>query len=302
MRKLPLLLRLELERVAGSGAVIAFAVFVLLPTLIFMYIGLLFWAPLSRQAIEVLQLIRPGIDVYHSLFSDYVDAVKSLTGLVLGFWAGFPMLVMVSIVIAVLISGERASGTFELLVTRPVARWELVLSRVLSFIFLSLVILLVANTLNIATIALSLYNGLGLRVVVRALQDAWKYIAYYTAASWLYVLAVTSLSLVVAIYSRRTFLPVLAVLGYYISITALPGFANAVAHGPIARRITELFKYLDISRYTSTILYRWVYGPAARMTESGIAVSYSAAFAIVLGLSLTLITLSLILVEKIDLS
>ncbi len=302
MKRLPLLLRLELERVAGSGAVIAFAVFVLLPTLIFMYVGLLFWAPLSRQAIEVLRLIRPGVDVYHNLFNDYISAVKSLTGLVLGFWAGFPMLVMVSIVIAVLISGERASGTFELLVTRPVARWELVLSRILSFIFLSLVILLVANTLNIATIALSLYNGLGLRVVVRALQDAWKYIAYYTAASWLYVLAVTSLSLVTAIYSRRTFLPVLAVLGYYISITALPGFANAVAHGLIARRIAELFRYLDISRYTSTILYKWVYGPAAKMTESGIAVSYPAAFTIVLGLSLTLITLSLILVERMDLS
>ena len=295
------LLSMDTRILAGSGGFIAYMLFVLLPSVIALYVAGLFWMPQSRQAVLALEFAEPGVDVYKALHSEYIGTVKSLSGMVTGFWAGFPMLVMASLVASSFISGERGNGTFDLLATKPVRRFELVLSKVLGFMLLSLITLLVVHTTNVLIVAASFYNGLGAGAVLHALADALEYVGYYTTVSWLYVLAVTGLTLLLSTQTKKIYIVVLGVVGYYIGLAITGQVVSGLVGGAVAQEINTILLNADFSYHANIILNKWVYGTLSNIPYQGIKPSYHGSLAALTIVPVLLLLVALIVIERRDL-
>ncbi|MDK2384072.1 MAG: hypothetical protein QI199_04590, partial [Candidatus Korarchaeota archaeon] len=147
------LVRLDTPLVLRSGKILAFTMLAVTPTLIVMYVAGLFWIPQSWQNLRLARIMMDVENLYGSTLDEYLGVLRGMHGMVAGFWAGFPMMVMTSIVAAGFVSGERASGTFDLLATKPGRRYELVASQVLVFLGYAFLVLLVVHVLNVLVVA-----------------------------------------------------------------------------------------------------------------------------------------------------
>ncbi len=285
-----------------SGKMLAFTLLALLPTLIVLYVAGLFWIPQSWQAVRLVEILGRVSDPYSKLHGEFIDAVKSMSGMITGFWAGFPMLIVASLVAAGFVSSERASGTFDLLATKPVHRYELVASKILVFLAYSLLILLIVQALNVLVVASSFFSGLGFQAVLRALWDARSLVAYYALASWLYVFAVTGLTLLFSVKTTREFVAVMGVVGYYIALVFSAGMVQTLMPGRTGRMISEILGYADFSQHARIVLTQWVYGSLQPLGSRVIPVSYTSSLLVLVAAPLLLVALSLYVVEKMDLA
>lgn len=299
--RLFILLDLELRRLAGSGIMITFILFSLLPAILILYLAGLFWIPESHQMIEIVRVSNPNLNVYKSLLKDYFNTIKSLQDLVLGFWAGFPMLIVVSIISSNFISRERSTGTFDLLVTRPIRRYELVASKVLAFLFLSFIVLLITHTLNISAIALSFYNALGISKVLEAIHGSWKYILYYTLGSWLYLFIIMGLTLIISTQTKKMYIPSMSVIGYYIAIEIASSTIRTIVHGYTAKTLNAFLRYANFSYHISVIMTKWLYGNLTSLTSYIFRPNYALSLILVTALPLFFIVISFLIIERKDL-
>ena len=293
---------MDLRLVLSSGKFLAFAMLAVLPTLVTFYVAGLFWVPQSWQNLRLLELTNPGREVYELVLDEYLEVVKGFSEMILGFWAGFPMLVMTSLVVSDFIAGERASGTFDLLATKPVRRYELVASKLIVFLASSIPLLLFVHTINVLIVALSFYSGLGAGEVLRALWDSREYIAYYTIASWLYVLAASALTIFLSIWTKRGYLAVMGAVGYYIALGTTAGIVQGVVGGRTGKLIAELLGYADFSYHTRVVLYEWIHGSLEALQGRILPASYPLSLAILVGIPLLLYAIALRILEDMDLT
>ena len=257
--------------------------------------------PQSHQAVITLEYIHPGTSVYEALHTEYISTVKSLAGMVTGFWAGFPMLVIASLVASSFISGERGNGTFDLLATKPIRRYELVLSKVIGFSLLSLVALVVVQTINVLVVAASFYNGLGAGKVWDALTDSSRYIGYYTLISWLYLIAILGLTLLISTQTKKVYIVVLGVVGYYIGLAITSQIITGLIGGSIAQEISTILLNADFSYHANIVLHQWVYGTLENIPYKGITPSYSVSLMALTIIPILLIVATLVIMERKDL-
>ncbi|MEB3755346.1 MAG: ABC transporter permease subunit [Desulfurococcales archaeon] len=295
------LLSMDTRILAGSGGFIAFILFIMLPSIIALYVAGLFWMPQSHQAVITLEYIHPGTSVYEALHTEYISTVKSLAGMVTGFWAGFPMLVIASLVASSFISGERGNGTFDLLATKPIRRYELVLSKVIGFSLLSLVALVVVQTINVLVVAASFYNGLGAGKVWDALTDSSRYIGYYTLISWLYLIAILGLTLLISTQTKKVYIVVLGVVGYYIGLAITSQIITGLIGGSIAQEISTILLNADFSYHANIVLHQWVYGTLENIPYKGITPSYPLSLMALTIIPILLIVATLVIMERKDL-
>ncbi len=284
-----------------SARILAFTLLALIPTVIVMYVAGLFWIPQSWQNMRLVRLMWEA-DPYLRLRSEYLDTLREMHGMITGFWAGFPMMVVASLVASGFIAGERASGTFDLLATKPVRRYELALSKMTVFLLYAALVLLVVQVLNVLVVASSFFSGLGAGYVVRALLDSGSIVLYYTAASWLYVLAVTSLTILLSTRTTREFVAVMGVIGYQVALGLSAGMVETLVSGQVGRTVAGILRDADFSRHVEVVLVKWLYGSLQPLSGSSMLPSYLVSLAVLLAVPLLLTAASMYILEHMDLT
>ncbi|RUS47199.1 ABC transporter permease [Cohnella sp. AR92] len=125
---------------------------------------------------------------------------------------------MVAVIAADLVSGEQSAGTIKLLLTRPVSRWRILLSKLLTLImFTSLIVLLTGIFCYLIGGGFFGYRGWtepvlsGFRIIgdqldtsaVRAIPQ-WRFILMEFGLAWFSCVVVACLSLMVSVLVRST--------------------------------------------------------------------------------------------------
>lgn len=138
------------------------------------------------------------------------DFVKNAIGLFL------PL--MVAVMAADIVSGEHTTGTIKLLLTRPVRRWRILLSKLLTLLlFVSLLVLAVGVLCYVISGLIFGYGGWSMPLFtgfqlsentfndsgVRAV-DAWLYLLMEFGLAWFSCAVVACMSLMVSVLVRST--------------------------------------------------------------------------------------------------
>lgn len=125
---------------------------------------------------------------------------------------------IVVILAADLVSSEHANGTIKVLLTRPVARWKILLSKYLSLLLSISLVMVITGLLSYLISGLIFgYKGWDLPVLSGFIQQGnqlitnqvhlipqWKYIIYTFGLAWFSSLAVGTLSFMVSVLVRNT--------------------------------------------------------------------------------------------------
>lgn len=138
------------------------------------------------------------------------DFVKNAIGLFL------PL--MVAIIAADMVSGEHSTGTIKLLLTRPVRRWKILLSKLITLIFfISLIIMVTAMLAYLISGLVFGYGGWNMPVLTgfqitgteltttnAHIIGQWLYIFMELGLGWFSCVVVGCLSLMVSVLVRST--------------------------------------------------------------------------------------------------
>lgn len=125
---------------------------------------------------------------------------------------------MVSVIGADIVSSEQSTGTIKLLLTRPVSRWRILLSKLITLIlFVSLIILVVGLLSYLISGAVFGYQGWGEPVLVgfqiiggelstttAHAVDQWQFMLMEYGLSWFSCMVVACMSLMVSVLVRST--------------------------------------------------------------------------------------------------
>jgi ABC-2 type transport system permease protein len=127
-----------------------------------------------------------------------------------------PLLVM--IVAIDIVSGERSDGTIKMLLTRPVRRWKVLLSKyVTMLLFVSFILLLVGIIAYVLSGLVFGYAGWNLPILTGFVTDGdslntnyvhlipqWKYILMAYGLAWFVAVVVGTISFMVSVLIRNT--------------------------------------------------------------------------------------------------
>ncbi|MFD3446775.1 ABC transporter permease [Microbacteriaceae bacterium 4G12] len=127
-----------------------------------------------------------------------------------------PLLVM--IVAIDIVSGERSDGTIKVLLTRPIRRWKILLSKYVTMVlFVSLILLIVGIFSYVLSGIVFGYSGWNLPVLTGFVIDneslntnyvhlipLWKYIVMEYGLAWFVAVVVGTISFMVSVLIRNT--------------------------------------------------------------------------------------------------
>lgn len=150
-----------------------------------------------------------------------------------------PLLIMA--IASDLVSGERATGTIKMLLTRPVRRWKVLLSKLLAlFMFVSLIIV---STFAISYLISGLffgYSGFGVPVLtgfrlvgsnvdMSAVQSIpqWQYILRQCGLIWFMSIIVATLAFMFSVLLRSTAASIVVMMSTLISGVILTNMASS---------------------------------------------------------------------------
>ncbi|MBO9130138.1 ABC transporter permease [Bacillus sp. 165] len=127
-----------------------------------------------------------------------------------------PLLVMI---IAIdIVSGERSDGTIKVLLTRPIRRWKILLSKyVTMLLFVSLILLIVGILCYVISGIIFGYKGWGMPILTGFMIEndnlntsfvhlipQWKYITMAYGLAWFVAVVVGTISFMISVLIRNT--------------------------------------------------------------------------------------------------
>lgn len=127
-----------------------------------------------------------------------------------------PLLVMI---IAIdIVSGERSDGTMKMLLTRPIRRWKILLSKYVTMVlFISLILLFIGVLSYVLSGVVFGYSGWGLPVLTGFITEKntlnttfvhlipqWQYIVMAYGFAWFVAVVVGTISFMVSVLIRNT--------------------------------------------------------------------------------------------------
>jgi ABC-2 type transport system permease protein len=150
-----------------------------------------------------------------------------------------PLLIMA--IASDIVSGERTTGTIKMLLTRPVRRWKVLLSKLLSlFMFVSLI---VVSTFAISYLISGLFFGyrgfgvpvftgfriIGSNVDMSAVQaiPQWQYMLLQCGLIWFVSMIVAMLAFMVSVLIRSTAASIVVMMSALIAGTILTNMASS---------------------------------------------------------------------------
>ena len=150
-----------------------------------------------------------------------------------------PLLIMA--IASDIVSGERTSGTIKMLLTRPVKRWKVLLSKLITlFMFSSLIVLAAFVITYVISGAVFGYKGFDLPVFTGFQMSGtdvdlstvhgvpqWKYLLMQGGLVWFVSLTVASLAFMVSVLVRSTAASIVVMMAALIAGTILTNMASA---------------------------------------------------------------------------
>jgi ABC-2 type transport system permease protein len=117
-----------------------------------------------------------------------------------------------------IVSGERSDGTIKLLLTRPIRRWKILLSKYVTMVlFISLILLIVAVIAYVLSGIVFGYSGWTLPVLTGFITEhdslntnyvhlvpQWKYILMSYGLAWFVAVVVGTISFMISVLIRNT--------------------------------------------------------------------------------------------------
>ncbi|WP_219837688.1 ABC transporter permease [Paenibacillus sp. R14(2021)] len=151
----------------------------------------------------------------------------------------YPLLVLA--IASDLISGERTAGTIKMLLTRPVKRWKILLSKLVALIFyVSLTVVVSGVLCYLISGAVFGYGGWGMPVFTgflikgSAIDSAyvhavpqWLYILMESGLIWVSSMTVAILALMVSVLIRSTAASIVTMMAAVISGTILSSMSSS---------------------------------------------------------------------------
>ncbi|MEC0371626.1 ABC transporter permease [Paenibacillus chibensis] len=150
-----------------------------------------------------------------------------------------PLLIMA--IASDIVSGERTSGTIKMLLTRPVKRWKVLLSKLVTlFMFSSLIVVSAFIITYVVSGAVFGYKGFDMPVftgfqitgsdvdlsAVHAVPQ-WKYLLMQGGLIWFVSLTIASLAFMVSVLVRSTAASIVVMMAALIAGTILTNMASA---------------------------------------------------------------------------
>jgi len=150
-----------------------------------------------------------------------------------------PLLIMA--IASDLVSGERTTGTIKMLLTRPVRRWKVLLSKLITLMmFVSLIVLSVFVMSYVISGLFFGYGGFGMPVFtgfqisgatvdvsqVQAIPQ-WQYMLLQSGLIWFVSMIVAILAFMVSVLVRSTAASIVVMMAALISGTILTNMASA---------------------------------------------------------------------------
>ncbi|MED5018365.1 ABC transporter permease [Paenibacillus chibensis] len=150
-----------------------------------------------------------------------------------------PLLIMA--IASDIVSGERTSGTIKMLLTRPVKRWKVLLSKLVTlFMFSSLIVVSAFIITYVVSGAVFGYRGFDMPVftgfqitgsdvdlsAVHAVPQ-WKYLLMQGGLIWFVSLTIASLAFMVSVLVRSTAASIVVMMAALIAGTILTNMASA---------------------------------------------------------------------------
>ncbi len=301
--KLARLIPLEARLTLASGRFAAYLVIMLTPLGIVVYIAGLSLLPAAPQNAELLRLTYPGRSV-----SDIVDLlgrgfergiVGGLLDLASGYWLSLPSLVVVAIVVSEFIAGGRSSGSLNVIATKPTLRSVVVASKLLVFSLATLGLVAVTYIGIAALFSAAFFPSPS--GVAKALQLLSDDLAKMVLVTWEYCMVVAGVTLLISVFTKRSFLPILGVLGYYFGVAMGSSLLPTIIPGGMGRRVAESLFYLNFENDARLALTHWLNRSPQGAELVGFRPSPETAF---LSMHLTLVLsvlLSLLILEHRDL-
>ncbi|MGN7357264.1 ABC transporter permease [Paenibacillus sp. SAF-054] len=150
-----------------------------------------------------------------------------------------PLLIMA--IASDIVSGERTNGTIKMLLTRPVKRWKVLLSKLITlFMFSSLIVLAAFVITYVISGAVFGYKGFDLPVFTGFQMSGtdvdlstvhgvpqWKYLLMQGGLVWFVSLTVASLAFMVSVLVRSTAASIVVMMAALIAGTILTNMASA---------------------------------------------------------------------------
>jgi ABC-type transport system involved in multi-copper enzyme maturation permease subunit len=256
LKKLSRILLIELRYTLG-GKFVIYVTLMFMPLIIAFYVSTLFWQPSTSQLVAVLSLLNPGADMFSLLRDTYIDMMKNLHPMVYGYWLGFPALIVTSIVVGDFLASERGSGTLEVIAAKPVHRLTFVMAKMIVFLSVSLGMIFLIYIGMAYIVNMNIFGG---RYILRSLSDSLPIIYAYTAVTWIFTLAISSITLLFSIFTKKGYVASLGVIGYYIAINISSSILEAFVPGGISKTISQILSYIDVSSNSLVLLGEMLYG------------------------------------------
>jgi len=256
--KLGRLLGEELRLMSKNKRFLVFVILMILPVLILTVTSLLFWLPASSQNIELMSIVYKGRDLTEVFSKEFEETVKSLYSMIIGYWLGFPILIVTAIFASEFIAGERSTGTFDLFATKPVLRSWLFLPKILAFAIISF---LTASAVYLTLVLIVSFSFFSFSfTALKMLSKVGWLIFKYIGVTWMFIMAICNFTVLLSSFTKRTLFAVFGVLAYSLGCGIAVSLISQLIPGTLGEVISQKLSYLDITNDASYYLGHIVFG------------------------------------------
>ncbi|MEM4587837.1 MAG: ABC transporter permease subunit [Nitrososphaerota archaeon] len=256
----------EMKALYKTKAFVLFSVLMLLPMqLILISYALTQYPNLLAEVEKSLflnGLLENGaIDVFRDIFSSAMGVQTVQMGTIrfavgaTDYYLNFPIVAIVAILTCGFIASEREKGTFQVYVSKPVYRTQLVISKFLSFSLVSL--LLTALTYSIAYFAYATFLLAPFSLLSLGVQETVSLLLTLIFFTWLFILAVGSITIFFSSLIDRSIIAGVASLIILTLLSILP--AMLIVFGGAG--LSTYLRFFDIPSLAQQLIDYYSLGP-----------------------------------------
>lgn len=275
-----------------------FIVLMLLPSLVLVIAGALFLIPENQTEFEFWRTINPNLFVLEERIENFREGIKNFYFLTFLYWLNLPIVIATAIYTSEFIAGERSKGSFDLFATKPVLRTFLTLAKFIAFAIISYIVTVIVYFLMFGIFSVAYFTDF--QTALYALWRSLDILNIYISITWLFTIAVSSITILFSSLTKRPLFATFGTLAYMMGYGIGVSLISAFIPGTLGTILSEQLSYIDLLTVIRTIFMYWLTGSVSKvftLTE----MDPSLATAILSALIIIPITAAFLIIETKDL-
>lgn len=265
LRKLLILTYEDLGISFKSKKLWIFIILMLLPSLILVIAGFLFFIPENQTLFSLHKILSPKLFIFDEMVDRFRDSIKDMYGIAFGYWLNIPIVIVTAIYTSEFIAGERAKGSFDLFATKPILRSFLVISKMIAFAIISYLVSFIVYLMLFLTISLAFF-GFTYDALV-AIYLAFDLIHIYILVTWMFVLTVASITILFSSLTKRPLFATFGTLAYFMGYGIGVSLISTFVPGTLGSMLSEQLSYINVQTVSQVILSYWLTGKITRVFQ-----------------------------------